>query len=375
MQRGNGTVNLRAIILAPGVALLLVVLIVLGLYGAPRQADAAVEAVSASYADAIINEDVTWSGTVLVSGSLVIATQTTLRIEPGTVVKFSASAESRQLPRLVILGRIQSSGSSERPVLLTGGGSTARSGWGGVLILSSEKRNLIEHTRIEGAETGLNVRFSSLTTKALAISKSHTGCQVRDSIVMMTASAISSCDTALESHDSELELKEGIISNNRRGLNLVRSSVVMSSVQLSRNSLSALVADDCRIKFTSCEVSDNTTGAQISGGEGQVLLCRFVRNRDTALQLVKARLKVSRTLISQNGRTGVRIEDDLPVLWGNAISDNGMYNLLYSGKDQLVATLNWWGSRDEASIAGRISSPAGLVAYYPWLSDKPSIFP
>jgi hypothetical protein len=161
---------------------------------------------------------------------------------------------------------------------------------------------------------------------------------------------------------------------------MFRSSVVMSSVIVTGSSQQAILSEDCRIKFNSCEISDNAVGARISGGEGQVYLSNFVRNRDTALHLVAARVKISRNQISNNMRDGLKLEDDRATVWGNSITFNGGYNLVYSGQDMMNAVQNWWGTNDDASITAKIYITAGvqrsrLVNVFPWLPEKPAIFP
>ncbi len=332
--------------------------------------------VTASYANATISEDVTWNGTVLVRGSLVVAPQATLRIEPGTVVRFASSQQGRQAPRLVIQGRIQCIGTADRPILFAPNlVNSGKGDWGGVLLLSSEKRNVLEHCRIEGAQIGLEARFSTVSTRFLSVTRSVTGSVLRDAIATLVSSTISACDTGLEAHDSEVEMKEGTFSANRRGMALYRSSVVMTSLLLNKNSQQALYAEDTRLKCTSCELSDNVFGAQITGGEGQIFLTRFNRNRETALYLSKARMKVSRCQITSNIRVGLHLDDNRATLWGNAISDNGGFNLLHTGSEPLVIVQNWWGARDEGQVAAKISGQLAAVTYFPWLSEKPAIFP
>lgn len=334
------------------------------------------EQITASYLNATITEDVTWHGTVSIKGFLVVAPQTTLRIEPGTVIRFSATGDSRQLPRLVVRGRIQCIGTSERPILFTPAQNAAnKADWGGVLLLSSEKRNQFEFCHIEGADIGFEARFSTVVARNLTIARSITGALFRDSFVTLTSSSISACDTAIEAHDSEVELKEGAITANRRGLQLFRSSVVLSSLIVSGSTQQALFAEDCRIKCNSSEFSDNVGGAQFLGGEGQIFLTRFSRNREVALHLAKARLKISRCQIANNIRTGIKLEDDRATIWGNAIYDNAGYNLLYTGREAASLVQNWWGSKDEITILSKLSSTTGSVIFYPWLSEKPTIFP
>jgi len=339
------------------------------------------EQVTATYVNATLTEDTAWRGVIVVKGHLMVAPQATLRIEPGTVVRFMPVKGARPLPRLVVMGRIQSIGTVDRPILFAPQYAVSNMGdWGGVLLLSSEKRNQFEHCRIEGAETGLEGRFSTVSAKALSITRSTTGCMLRDSTVTLTAVSISACETGVMVHDSEVELRDAAVAGNKRGLLLYRSSVVMSSVKVTGSSQQAILSEECRLRLNSCEISDNALGARISGGEGQIFLSRFIRNRDIALHLAAARLKISRCQISHNMFDGLKLEDDRATLWGNAITNNGGYNLVYSGQESVNVLQNWWGTNDEASIVSKLSAAAAAlrsaaVNVYPWLSEKPAIFP
>jgi hypothetical protein len=349
---------------------------------APQSRQPAASPAATSYENATITEDVSWRGSIVVKGALVVAPQATLRIEPGTVVSFAAATGSRQLPHLVVMGRIQAVGSLDRPILFTSTAVTPdkKGAWGGILLLSSEKRNLLEQCRIESAEIALEGRFSTATLKSVSITTSLTGVSLQDSTVAMLQSTVSGCETGIESHDSEVELRDTTLARNSRGAALFRSSVVMSAVTVTGNSRQGILVEEGRIKMNSCEVSSNGVGARIKGGEGQLFMCRFVRNTDTALHLAAARLKVNRCQVSDNLRDGVKLEDDRATLWGNAFSANGGYNLVNAGAESVSVLQNWWGAADEASVKGKLldgtrDGRSGVVNVYPWLLEKPAVLP
>lgn len=334
-----------------------------------------------SYENATISEDVTWRGTVLIRGFLVIAPQATLRIEPGTVVRFMKSAILRQPPRLVVQGRIQCNGTTDSPILFAPNLADAvRGDWGGILLLSSEKRNQLENCRIEGAEKGLEARFSKLTAKDLLIKDSGTGMLLRDSTATLSAMIFGACDTGLEAHDSEVELREGALTDNRRGIAVYNSSLVLMSVAVKGSEQLGIVAEECRIKISLCELSGNGTGALLKGGEGQVQLCRFVRNREIGLHMSGARIKVQRSLFADNIRDAIRMDDGRGGVWGSAFSGNGGFNLVNAGREEINAVLNWWGSNDETAILSKLfdaekKDGTGIVAVSPWLPEKPVALP
>ena len=338
--------------------------------------------ISASYENATLTEDVTWRGIVVVQGALVVAPQATLRIDPGTEIRFSASKASLNPARLVVLGRLQCVGTPDRPVHFTSNPAapSKRGEWGGLLLLSSEKRNQLEHCRIEGAETGVEARFSTISLKSVVISTATTGMILRDSIAGMTTSTVSGCDTGIEAHDSELEVRETTVAQNRRGAALYDSSVLLSSVKVAGNTLQGILAEECRIKLTSSEITGNGLGAEISGGEGQVFLCRFMRNTDTALHLASARLKVNHCQITDNLHDGLKLEDDSATIWDNAFSGNGGDNLVNAGSENITALQNWWGAMDESSVKKTLFDSTrdgrfGAVNVFPWLLEKPALLP
>ncbi len=352
-----------------------------GTASAGRERQAAVTRGDSSYENITITEDVTWRGTVLVRGSLVVAPQATLRIEPGTVVRFMRSAIMRQTPRLVIMGRLQCSGTADKPVLLAPNVVEADKGdWGGVLFLSSEKRNQLDNCRIEGADTALEARFSTLASKGVGISRSTTGVMLRDSTANLSSLAISACETGLESHDSELDLRDATLTDNGRGIAANRSTLVMASVNVRGSGQEGVLAHDCRVRFSSCELAGNGVGALLKGGEGHLLMSRFVRNRDAGLHLAGARIRVQRCLFADNTGDGMRVDDGRGVVWASAFSGNGGYNLATTGQEDVSAVQNWWGGTNEAAILAKLSgnprgTRSGTIAIAPWLAEKPAALP
>ena len=333
------------------------------------------------YDNATLTEDVTWRGTVLIRGALVVAPQATLRIEPGTTVRFARVEDGLGKARLVVLGRIQSIGTAERPILFSVDAHTPVKGdWGGILLLSTEKHNQFEHTAVEGAETGIEARFSALTAKSVRVNLSKTGLDLRDSIVSVESSSFSACELGVEVHDGEFELRDSSVSSNRQGLILSHSSIVLASTSVTDNGQQGIQADECRLKISSCSISSNNDGALVTGGEGLIFMTRFLHNKDTALRLGSARMKVNRSLFADNDHNALRVDDGRATVWGCAFRGNGGFNLYNAGREDVVAVQNWWDTNEAKSISFKIFDSSrdpgsGTVQIFPWLSSQPSILP
>jgi Right handed beta helix region len=161
---------------------------------------------------------------------------------------------------------------------------------------------------------------------------------------------------------------------------LNKSAVVLASPKIMNNQLTGLEADECRIKITGGEFSGNTLGARIKGGEGQIVMSRFLRNRQTALHLLGSRIKIQRCLFAENSQDALRTEDGMALLLNNAFSSNGGFNLYNAGREVVSARQNWWGTADQLLIGQKIYDEArdkntGTVHIFPWLNEKPPLMP
>ncbi|MDD2366144.1 MAG: right-handed parallel beta-helix repeat-containing protein [Desulfuromonadaceae bacterium] len=332
------------------------------------------------YDSAILKEDVTWRGTVLVRGSVVVAPHSTLRIEPGTVIRFAAATESR-LSNLVIQGRLHAAGTVERPVVFTSEFSKmSRAAWGGLVFISTAKRNVIEQSRIENVDVGIDVRFSTITLKGVSILHAETAFSSQDGVVQAEDFRISGSETGALIFDSEFEGKNISVDSCKDGLIFNRSAFVLVSPKLLNNKRFGINSTESRVKITDGEFAANAVGAQLKGGEGQIFMSAFLQNRDTALHLNDARIRIERCLFSENKKDALRVEDGRSLLFNNAFSANTGFNLYNAGNEVVSARQNWWGGGDRDFIYGKIYDAAknknsGVVQIYPWLNEKPQLLP
>lgn len=331
------------------------------------------------YDGTVLTEDVTWRGSILVRGFVVVAPQATLRIEPGTVVRFAPSA-AMQLPNLVVQGRLHAAGTSDLPVILTSDSMPVRGSWGGIVLLSTEKRNLLEQCRIEYAETGIDVRFSTVTLKGVSIVQARTALLSHDGTVQMTGSSLSDSETGMEIYNSEFDGSNMTVSSCQRGCLLSKSAIVLASPKIVNNLQTGLEAEECRIRITGGEFSGNALGARITGGEGQIVMSRFLQNRQTALHLSGSSIKIQRCLFAGNLQDGLRVEDGRALLLNNAFTSNSGFNLYNAGRQVVSARQNWWGTADQSLIRQKIHDAAldkntGTVDVFPWLNEKPLLVP
>lgn len=332
------------------------------------------------YEGASLTEDVTWRGSILVKGFVVVAPHATLRIEPGTIVRFEASTD-QQLPNLVVQGRIHAVGTADKPIIFTPDKAVASSGaWGGLVLIATEKRNALEHCRIEYADTGIDVRFSTVNLKGTSIVKTRLGLIAYDGIVQLNGVLISGAETGVEAHNSELDVRDSTIELCQRGCAIKNSTAVFASSKIINNRNSGLESDECRLKVSGVEFTGNLTGARIRGGDGQIVSSGFIKNQQTALHLSQSRIKIHRCRFSDNSLDAVRVDDGWALLVNNVFSSNGGKNIYNGGSEAVSARQNWWESTNAAAIREKNydalqDSSKGVVYTFPWLQEKPPLMP
>jgi len=323
------------------------------------------------YGDRVLSADTVWRGNVLVQGVLVVAPQATLTIDPGSVIRFRQ--KGAQAPLLVVQGRIVAAGTRETPVLFTSGYDTPAPGdWQGILLLGSEKKNLMENCRIEGAETGLDALYSGITLKGVRSEKSLNGMRFQDSVVTMDGGGASDCDTALRFTESEATLRNPSLTGNRQGVTALRSSVYLLDGELTGNRAAAFSGDSCRVKIQGGTLSGNGSGAVLLGCEGSVTGAKLGRNREFGISLSASRVKVVGNLIQGNGNNGLLVTDGAAAAWDNAILENVGYDLYYTGLEEFRAPGNWWGGGQPKVFD---NNGRGRVLWAPVLAARPQTAP
>lgn len=330
------------------------------------------------YKDRTLTEDTTWQGDVLVEGTLTVAPQTTLSIEPGTTVRFRPSAgEGGGEAALLVQGRILATGSADRPVLFTSDGKNPAPGdWQGIVILGSSKKNLLENCRIEGAETGVDASFSTLTIRNTTVTNGITGLQFSDSLITATGGGVSKNGTGLILADSEGSFTSIEVSQNRLGIAATDGSLYLDGSRIADNAAEGVNARNVRMKIAGSAFSGNGSGIVLSGGEGEISSCLIASGTGVGIHSSGSRIKVTGNDIRGNAGGGIRADDGRGSYWGNSFAKNGSCDFFNTGKGEVRAMGNWWGAEDDAAIEkricdGRSAKGKGRVRFTPALKKPP----
>jgi hypothetical protein len=327
----------------------------------------------------LLTEDIVWKGEALVEGWVTVAPQATLTVTPGTVIRFRKNGAGVQ-GGLLVQGRIIAKGTEASPVIFTANFAEPETGdWQGIVLLSSEKKNLMEHVRISGAETGLDASFSTVTVVSSFFTRCRTGLRMQDTLATLTGGGISGCGMGLALYDSEVELRDTAINGNGQGGMVVRTSLALSGGAFDGNADEALTVNNSRIRVVGASFTSNGSGVRLTACDGAVTGCRLKGNADYGLSLARSRVRVNNNEITGNGSFGLLVEDGQGVAWGNRFFGNGKYDLYNAGSEEFRAMSNWW-DRPADSVQGRIydrqvNGDRGRVYFLPILQTRPLPLP
>uniref|UniRef100_A0A831U1X0 DUF1565 domain-containing protein n=1 Tax=Geobacter metallireducens TaxID=28232 RepID=A0A831U1X0_GEOME len=347
--------------------------------GAARLASTMAASPERFYRDAVLTEDTVWRGEVFVEGGITVAPQTTLTVEPGTVVRFRRTVAGEGAgPLLLVQGRLVARGSAEAPVRFTSSFSDPRAGeWQGIVFLGSEKKNLLEQCRVEGAAVGIDASFSTVTLKEVSLADCGTGARFQDSIVTVSGGSASGCAVGMDFADSESDIRGITVRGNGRGMTVRGGSLFLEGAGIADNREAGLIAAASRLTIDRSIFQGSAAGLLLTDCEGTVTGARIADNREIGIQLIRSRVKVHGNEIVSNGDIGLRVEDGRGLAWGNVFSGNGRFDIDNTGAEDFRAMANWWGEPApvlEKRLNHRIQDPSrGRILVQPLLTVRPPL--
>lgn len=322
----------------------------------------------------VLAEDTLWSGNVRVEGGVTVAPHATLTVAAGTVVRFAPAnnGQGQSLPALMVQGRLVVNGTPEQPVLFAGTGNGAPAGavsWQGILLVGSEKNNMLSNTRIQGAKVGIDALFSRLVLKSVSAERCGIGIRGQDALIDAHDGIMSGCGTGLQFHDTEAAVRGTLIQRNRLGLMSKRGSLLLHDVECADNELDGMQITGTRLNLENNRLLRNAIGMLIEGGEGVVKGNRITGQRSNGVVLTNARVRFRDNLVTGNAGSGLVVRDGKGVAFANALQANGQFDLQNEGQEEFRAPGNWWGGADPL-LSKRIGG-TGTVIVMPLLPQAP----
>lgn len=174
--------------------------------------------------DQVLQTDTLWSGDILIQGVVVVGRKATLKIAPGTNIRFKkidrnhdgiGDSEIRVLGRLLAIGtetsRIRFQSAEKQP---------AAKDWSYILVFTSGKKSEMRFCDFSHAFSGMQVHFSTVRISDCLFTGNHEGLRFGRADLEITRNAFTGNDTGIRFTRMEgpASIRNNSITQNRIGM-------------------------------------------------------------------------------------------------------------------------------------------------------------
>ncbi len=130
----------------------------------PAVAASTTNLVSNTTRSGTITKSEIWSGTIYVTGSIIVPKKITLTIKPGTTIKIKPSRDYKKPDKIMfdISGRLLAEGTSKKFITFTSAANKPQNGDWAMLHLAGKTKSRIKYAVVEFAQQGINVWRSDI---------------------------------------------------------------------------------------------------------------------------------------------------------------------------------------------------------------------
>ncbi len=197
--------------------------------------------------------DETWSGSVAITGNVIVPVGITLTVSPGTLVEFNAG-EGLQL---LVDGTLIAEGTEAANITFTSDSGTPDKGDWTWIRFSSTGGGSIIYCRIQYANTGVRIRGSSPVVSESIFSNNHYGISSTDSSSVIQDNIFTDNGYGISFNNSSSTIKNNRFSNNSNDAIDVHSS--SSDISIQNNIIFNTGAHGIEIEYTSSPLVENNT--------------------------------------------------------------------------------------------------------------------
>jgi hypothetical protein len=258
---------------------------------------------------ASVDDDVSWSGEIALTQSVVVSPNGTLRILPGTKIRVPAGKGIS----LSVSGRlsIDGGGGSDAVLFLPEKPRGARDQWEGIRLIAGEKGpTVLSGFRLEGAREGVAVSEAEVTIRDAVFS----GCETAVRGNQKSRIAVDNClfdgngNGAIVSHGGEGVFRRSRFTNIQ-GNGIVADKgasfrVTACSFERGKTGIFSLTNAPCRVENSSFASLEVGVVARQMGKESSVSRCEFRNNGAGLLAVQFSSVEVSDSTFREN-MTGV----------------------------------------------------------------------
>ncbi len=300
---------------------------------------------------AALDEDTTWSGTVIIDGQVAVPVGITLTIEPGTRVLFrfrDTNGDGLGESWIIAQGTVRVLGEKDSWVLFDSEETGTRTGmWDSLSYIASDSEdNLVRYALFRRGIKSFHGHFAKVRLEHVVFTNNLRGVQFQESEkTSIDWGTFIGNQSAMRFRDSNVSLSNIVATDNVSGVNFLRSSVDMQDIYMAGNLLESILSRESPTTIKRAAFIGNRRGPRFKGeGEGARLESVLVtHNMEEGLSLNNVNAVIKDAELSHNGLTGISISDAATVVSGSSILGNGRFQVDNNGSTKIDASSNYWG--------------------------------
>jgi hypothetical protein len=220
--------------------------------------------------------DLTWSGTVYLTGDLSIAAGKTLTVEAGTqvmVVNHDQTGDGKGDFTLTSNGTLKSSGTAAAPVIFTSPGATGKTGqWQRINLTGASSKAIFTYTTVEYTTSGVFLgtgahSFGDVTIRRSAADGLTISSANSVALTAFTASENTGRGVTIASSSNVTIDGATIQDNGSHGLQLNQSTsaITLSHMKVTKNTAAGLYLVNSTATIANCDATYNDIGVRYQG--------------------------------------------------------------------------------------------------------------
>jgi len=313
----------------------------------------------------IISSDTTWravNSPYFVTGNVAVAEGVTLMIEPGVTVKFSTGTY------LQIEGTLNAQGTSGNKIIFTSNKESPSPGdWEYIKFTdtSDDTNCIVSYIHIKYADVGVYAESASPTISYSTISYCNSyairaGYSSAGDSILITDNYISNNGNGIYSMASPVIRNNVICNNTGKGIETYSGGKANIGKNIISNNQYGIYSYYNNPHISSNTITKNQIGIYCCYEEGNFAPTVMQRNNiaenETGIYTLSNNIAVSWNDIADNG-AGIEIgfgSNQSSTITYNNIYSSVTYNIENRGSKDVIATNNWWGTTDTATIDSKI---------------------
>ena len=309
------------------------------------------------FGEMALDEDTTWTGTVVIDGQVAVPEDVTLTIEPGTHVLFSfrdTNSDGLGESWIIVQGTVKVLGEEDEWVLFDSEEKNAGPGaWDSLSIIASDSTdNLIRYALFRHGVKSLHTHFSKVRLEHSVFEDNLRGIQFQESEkTIIDRVYLTRNQSGMRLRDSTVTISNVAAVDNVAGINFLRANVTASDILVSGSLTESFVSRESDTKLKRAVITGNVRGPRFKG-EGQTITISevaIVGNLTEGLSFNNVKGSIRESSLSDNGFTGLSVSDAEVTAYGNRLTGNGRFAIDNNGSTTVDARENDWGTGSKPS--------------------------